>query len=538
MARIHFVVAQEEHRPPQPTPMDPPVRITNKRKVNRLSCVCVCVCILLCLPLFFFQFFSAVHLLLIVHSETVNTSIVAAVATTSRPRRPIKRPEHHDGTPLLISVPAKRSKNGAAAEKASKKKAAHAAKIAKEKKANHAAKIAKEKKDDVVKAAAKAEEERKAEENRIAGEEQKRVEKEGLQLDAAEMIPDGDKKQPALETPEEAEGKQDAIVDYSAYEKKVDDHFKNGYLKIGSKIDVYKDGNEAFIASTCVLVSVNKEGRTAEVVYEDDEDDKVVPLDLVKTDFDISLISKDEEIGDWTMPESITNTNKRDSDGASSQLEQLALLKSLQQQFMALSEKISEPNAKEKEETEPKEPKRLVATRANSVKQMKDETVRRMYDVSAKMTEQVQFTSQFKSQVDRDYHPPFWTVIMNVDKLVLKPSAKGLTRYEKLEPVVNMFAQPGIPVLELAKNLRNAAENMEKGISKGWTLASGTEEFVTNTFGPRENEIPKKKKEVVAAMAAEREELEQQELEEKEAAATAALLEPNSNQKQGETREL
>ena len=526
-------------------------------------CVCVCVCMLLCLPLFFLQFFSAVLLLLIVHSKTVATSIVAAVATTTgRPRRPIKRREHHDGTPLLTSVAAKRSKTGAAAEKASKKKAEekkktdHAANILakaaaeaeeerkaaaekeSKKKADHAAKIARKKIADAVKAAAEAEEERKAEDSRIAGEEQTRMEKERLERDAVEMIPNGDKKQPALETPEEAEGKQDATVDYSAYEKKVDNHFKNGNLKVGSRIDVYKDGN-GWIASTCVLVGVNQEERTVKVVYEDEDDDKVVRLDLGKTAYDISLISKDVEVLDWEMPGSITNTDKRDSDGASSQSAQLAHIKSfVEEQFSGFLQKISEPKTKEKEATGPKDPKRPIGTRAKSVKGMKDETVRRMYDVLTKYTEQVQFTSQFKSQVDRDYHPPFWTVIMNVDKLVLKPSAKGITRYEKLEPVVNMFAQPGIPVLELAKNLRNAAENMEKGISKGWTLASGTEEFVTNTFGPRENDIPNKNKDLVAAMAAEREELEQQELEEAEAAATAALLGPHPNQQQGETGEL
>jgi len=166
---------------------------------------------------------------------------------------------------------------------------------------------------------------------------------------------------------------------------------------------------------------------------------------------------------------------------------------------------------------------------------MKDEVVRRMYDVLAKYTEQIQFNSQFKSQADRDYHPPFWTVVMNIDKLVLNPSAKGVgSRYEKANPVVNMFAQPGIPVKELARTLRNAAENMEKGISEGWTLVSGTEEFITNTFGPRSNSIPSKKKELVAAMANEREELEQQEQEEKAAALSAAALEPNQNQNQNE----
>ena len=83
-----------------------------------------------------------------------------------------------------------------------------------------------------------------------------------------------------------------------------------------------------------------------------------------------------------------------------------------------------------------------------------------------------------------------------------------------------MFAQKGIPVKALARILRNAAENMENGNPEGWTLESETEEFATNTFGPRSNAIPAKQKSMVAAMQLEQEELEM------EKAAAAALLAP------------
>jgi len=297
----------------------------------------------------------------------------------------------------------------------------------------------------------------------------------------------------------------------AANRKKIDNYFLNGRLKIGSKIDVYADRSQ-FIARTCVLKSVDEEGRTAQVVYDDVEDNELVPLDLMQDHFDIALLEEEESVG-WAM--------ENDTVGASSQSEHLSMLKIILHKLDS-----------HKKGRKPAEPKRAIGTRAQSIPQMKDEVVRRAYDVLIKHTEQVQFISQFKSQDDRDYHPPFWTVLMNIDKLVRKPSEKGLgSRYEKAKPVVNMFAQKGIPVLELARILRNAAENMEKGITEGWTLESETEEFVTNTFGPRSNAIPAKQKSMVAAMQLEQEELEQIE----EAAATllltaAATADPNQNQ--------
>jgi hypothetical protein len=297
----------------------------------------------------------------------------------------------------------------------------------------------------------------------------------------------------------------------AANRKKIDNYFLNGRLKIGSKIDVYADRSQ-FIARTCVLKSVDEEGRTAQVVYDDVEDNELVPLDLMQDHFDIALLEEEESVG-WAM--------ENDTVGASSQSEHLSMLKIILHKLDS-----------HKKGRKPAEPKRAIGTRAQSIPQMKDEVVRRAYDVLIKHTEQVQFISQFKSQDDRDYHPPFWTVLMNIDKLVRKPSEKGLgSRYEKAKPVVNMFAQKGIPVPELARILRNAAENMEKGITEGWTLESETEEFVTNTFGPRSNAIPAKQKSMVAAMQLEQEELEQIE----EAAATllltaAATADPNQNQ--------
>ena len=297
----------------------------------------------------------------------------------------------------------------------------------------------------------------------------------------------------------------------AANRKKIDNYFLNGRLKIGSKIDVYADRSQ-FIARTCVLKSVDEEGRTAQVVYDDVEDNELVPLDLMQDHYDIALLEEEESVG-WAM--------ENDTVGASSQSEHLSMLKIILHKLDS-----------HKKGRKPAEPKRAIGTRAQSIPQMKDEVVRRAYDVLIKHTEQVQFISQFKSQDDRDYHPPFWTVLMNIDKLVRKPSEKGLgSRYEKAKPVVNMFAQKGIPVPELARILRNAAENMEKGITEGWTLESETEEFVTNTFGPRSNAIPAKQKSMVAAMQLEQEELEQIE----EAAATllltaAATADPNQNQ--------
>jgi hypothetical protein len=388
------------------------------------------------------------------------TSKVAAVGTNICPSRNIKRPKHHDGTPLTSVTTHKKNHAAATTATAATTAAAAAAAAATEK---DFTKKAKKEKDNVAAAAAAAT--KKANDEKTADEETQRL----------------------------------------------------------------------ALARTCVLKSVDEEGRTAQVLYEDGEDNELVLFYFVQNDFDLTPLSKDDDSIGRTLgassivPASITTTNKSSTDGASNQSEQVALLKTIQEQMLALSQKLNEPNAKEKKSTEPK---RAVGTCAQSVPQMKDKVVRWMYDVLAKYTEQIQFNSQFKSQDDRDYHPPFWTVVMNVDKLVLNPSAKGVgSRYEKANPVVNMFAQPGIPVPELARILRNATENMEKGVSEGWTLVSGTEEFITNTFGPRSNSIPPKKKELVTAMVAEREELEQQEKEEEATAAMIAALEPNPNQK-------
>jgi hypothetical protein len=471
-------------------------------------------------------------------------STVETLPVAGRPSRSKKIPLHHDGTKFTVSVSNKeggararatgflRVAADAAKKKASKKvedaKAAAKAKkkragveAEKQKRVSAAAAAAKEKLEELKRVAAAADDAAAA---AAAKEKEEEEEEEGLKRVAAETTEGKKDDAKADEEESKVEGDSAAAVAAvaaaaaavaaaaAANRKKIDDLFKNGRLKIGSKIDVYTDRSQ-FIARTCVLKSVDEEGRTAHVLYDDGEENELVTLDLMQKDFDISLFEKDgDSLLDWAMDNNTV-------DGTSAQSAQLAMLKNLQERMEAMSQKMDIPNpSKERKRTEPK---RAVGTRAESVPQMKDEVVRRMYDVLAKYSEQIQFNSQFKSQADRDYHPPFWTLLMNVDKLVPNPSAKGLgSRYEKAKPVVNMFAQKGIPVLELARILRNAAENMEKGITEGWTLESETEKFLTNTFGPRSNGIPAKQKSMVAAMQLEQEELEQ--IEKAVAATTTA----------------
>jgi hypothetical protein len=53
---------------------------------------------------------------------------------------------------------------------------------------------------------------------------------------------------------------------------------------------------------------------------------------------------------------------------------------------------------------------------------------------------------------------------------------------ERNKPVVNMFAQPGIFIPELAGILKKAAKNMLKGRQEGWTVATTSEEYNEKTF--------------------------------------------------------
>jgi len=113
--------------------------------------------------------------------------------------------------------------------------------------------------------------------------------------------------------------------------------------------------------------------------------------------------------------------------------------------------------------------------------------------------------------------------MMNVDKLIPdpnKPEADG--RKERNKPVVNMFAQPGISIKELAGILKKAAKNMLKGDQEGWTVATTSEQYNENTFGPRANSVPKKHHTIAKAM--------QEEKMEEEAAAAAASSKENQNQ--------
>jgi hypothetical protein len=123
--------------------------------------------------------------------------------------------------------------------------------------------------------------------------------------------------------------------------------------------------------------------------------------------FDIALPDKEEDSYDWTL------NNKSYTDVTPSQLAQVAILKTIQEQMEAMAQKMDSVDpSKGRKSTEPK---RAIGTRAQSIPKMKDEVVRRAYGVLIKYTEQIQFISQFKSQANRDYHPPFWTVLMNID---------------------------------------------------------------------------------------------------------------------------
>ena len=334
--------------------------------------MCVCVCMLLCLPLFFLQFFLAFLLLLIVHSETETTSEVAAVATNGRPSRNIKRPTHHDGT-IINSVKKRKKSHAATAAAAVAAKEKKSTKKSEKKKAAVATKKVNDGKtadDERLQLEAKAVAE--AEVKRQAEEERKRL-SDAASAAAIQKVNDkktADGKRLELEAAakagEEAQAEEEqtqvAYVADSANEKKIDNYFQKGDLKIGSKIDVYKDRTDSFIARTCVLKSVDEEGRTAQVVYEDGEDNEVVSLDLLQIDFDITLKDDGDDSACWILPTTITtNNDKKDSDGAASQAVQVALLKTIQEQMTALSEKLNEPNAKEKKSTEPK---RAVGTRA------------------------------------------------------------------------------------------------------------------------------------------------------------------------------
>jgi hypothetical protein len=146
---------------------------------------------------------------------------------------------------------------------------------------------------------------------------------------------------------------------------------------------------------------------------------------------------------------------------------------------------------------------------------MKDEVVRRTHDCAVKFVEQVQFCSQWKNQVERDHHPTFWTVMMNIDGLILDPNKPGANgRKDRDTPVVNFFGQEGIPIPVLAKILKKTAKKMLNGDEEGWTMASDSEEFATNTFGQRKNRVPKKHHTIVKAMAEEKEELSKKRLKE------------------------
>lgn len=72
--------------------------------------------------------------------------------------------------------------------------------------------------------------------------------------------------------------------------------------------------------------------------------------------------------------------------------------------------------------------KRGADTCSISVEQMQDELIYRVFNVITKHTEQVRFTSQFQfqKQQDRDFHPVFLNILLNVDMLIKDPNKPGM----------------------------------------------------------------------------------------------------------------
>jgi hypothetical protein len=296
-------------------------------------------------------------------------------------------------------------------------------------------------------------------------------------------------------------------------------------LIVGSRIQIYMDVTD-YEGRYGAIRQFNDTIYYQVYIELDDEKGDLFEVDLmIVYDFDAIIGKKsgddeeyDDKESDSEDEESSTINNKNTATTATNEDKDdaIVLLKSLRDKVGLLSRGFEESKAKKLSAT--KDNKRPIASRAQSVEQMEDETVRRVHDTAVKFVEQVQFVSQFKLQADRDHHPPFWTIMMNVDRLIPdpnKPEAGG--RKERHKPVVNMFAQPP----ELAGILKKAAKNMLKGRQEGWTVATTSEEYNENTFGPRANSVPKKHHTIAKAMQEEKVDL----LKETEGEAAAALKE-------------
>ena len=307
-------------------------------------------------------------------------------------------------------------------------------------------------------------------------------------------------------------------------------------LSVGSTIQTFECGTD-YNGKNCVVKEFDRNKPYLVIVkYDgDDADEDVREVNLMSVyDFELHTGKSDGEDSEYVQDDS--DDDKSSTGTARTEVSEVVatsttnktdiILKGIQDQMNSLQDHIlNKPKKKG-------DGKRPIASHAISVEQMKDEVVRGTHDIAVKYVEQLVWQSQWKDVEERNYHPKFWNVMLNVDGLILDPNKPGADgRKDRESPVVNIFGQEDIPIKEFANILKRTAKKMLKGNKEGWTMTSDSEEFARNTYGERLKKAPKKQHTIVAAMESEK-------IEREEKAAAAALLGPHPVQKQGETGEL
>jgi len=127
--------------------------------------------------------------------------------------------------------------------------------------------------------------------------------------------------------------------------------------------------------------------------------------------------------------------------------------------------------------------KRSVHTNPKSMKQCKDEVVRRVFDDASKKIKQLQNLTTFESETARNANPRSCHMFVTYDEVVKKPSDTKFDMYKLDNPIWNFLLPPGVNVQCLGQKLVQVGHAMIRGHTDAFNTTETFQDYHEYVFG-------------------------------------------------------